>query len=262
MKPSARAIRRPNDGHAATEHPRNELVIPLPDPRLLRLIARSVFLAAAVISLPWLRSMLFSGLVSETAIPVSNSPEDELFYIPKLLEDMKAHGLIQPQGRSLFLGDPGLHAALLWRNGISFCPENKIWQITQGQSLDFVFLSAGGISDAHFRLIDNSMRVGGVVAFRLAPHPAKPFNLPANYRMIYIQNIGLTIIAVKKLYQENDGGGQPERLLLSVSATKEHALRVQAMEDAALEKPVVKKHLKKLLNLYAVVRRRPNMKKI
>ncbi|KAI0495523.1 hypothetical protein KFK09_021824 [Dendrobium nobile] len=242
MKASPRTIRRPNDGQAAAELPRDELVIPLPDPRLLRLIARSVLLAVAFLSLPWLRSALLSDPASEVAGQGGNSANDELFYMPKLLQDMKAYGLMQPQGRTLFLGNPGFHAALLRRSGVSCLPERKIHQINGAQSLDFVFLVAGGFNDANFRLIDPAIRVGGVAAFRLGTHPVKPFNLPANYRMIYIQNIGRTIIAVKKLYHDNAGGGKLGRRLLSVSETKEDAL--QSLEDALLEPPVLEKHRK------------------
>lgn len=160
--------------------------------------------------------------------------------MPKLLQDMKAYGLIQPQGRSLFLGNPGIHAALLRRNGVSCLPERKIPQITASQSLDFVFLVAGGFDDAHFRLIDPAVKVGGAAAFRLGTHPAKPFNLPANYRMIYIQNIGRTVIAVKKLYHDNAGGGKPGRRLLSASEAKRDA--IQALEDALLEPPAANEH--------------------
>lgn len=210
MKASPRTIRRPTDA--------SELVIPLPDPRLLRLIARSVLLAAAFLSLPWLRSALLSD---PTAGRSNKSANDELFYMPKLLQDMKTYGLIQPQGRSLFLGNPGLHAALLRRNGVSSLPERKIPQIGAAQSLDFAFLVAGGFNDAQFRFIDPFIRVGGVVAFGLGAHPVKPFNLPANYRMVYIQNIGRTIIAVKKLYNGNAGGGKLGRRLLSLSEALE-----------------------------------------
>lgn len=244
MKASTRTIRRANDGHAAAEIPLDELVIPLPDPRLVRLLARSVLLAAVLLSLPWLRSSLLTDSAAEIASHGSNSANDELFYLPKLLQDMKAYGLIQPQRRSLFVGNPGIHAALLLRNGVSCLPERKISQIGGTQSLDFVFLVAGGFNDAHFRFIDPAIRVGGVAAFRLGTHPVKPFNLPANYRMIYIQNIGRTIIAVKKLYHDNAGGGKPERRLLSDSEAKEDA--IQALEDALLEPPVMKKHRKRI----------------
>ncbi|XP_020575715.1 uncharacterized protein LOC110021527 [Phalaenopsis equestris] len=241
MKACSRTIRRTNDGHAAAELSRDELVIPIPDPRLIRLIARSVFLAAVLFSLPWLRSALFSDYDGEID---GHSAKDELFYMPKLLQDMKSYGLIQLHGRSLFLGNPGIHAPLLRRNGVYCLPERKIPQIGSAQSLDFVFLVAGGFNDAHFRFIDPAVSVGGVVAFRLGNHPVKPFNLPANYRMIYIQNIGRTIIAVKKLYHGNAGGGKPGRRLLSVPEAKEDD--VQAAVDALLEPPAVEKHRKRI----------------
>ncbi|KAK8945503.1 hypothetical protein KSP40_PGU001859 [Platanthera guangdongensis] len=245
MKVSPRTNRRPNDAHAVAEIPRDEVVIPLPDPRLLRLIARSVLLAVAILSLPWLRLVLLSDPSARISGRLaSNSGEDELFYMPKLLQDMQSYGLIQPQGRSLFLGDPGLHAAILRRNGVFCLPEDRIRQIAKGQPLDFVFLVTGEFSDPLFQLIDQILTVGGVIAFRLGVHPVKPFNLPANYRMVYIQNIGRTVIAVKKLYHDNADINPPERRLLSLSETKARAL--QAMEDALLEPPVLEKHRKRI----------------
>lgn len=244
MKVSPRTIRRPNDAHAVAELPRDEVVIPLPDPRLLRLIARSVLLAVAILSLPWLRSVLISDPSAGTTGIGSNPGEDELFYMPKLLQDMQSYGLIKPQGRSLFLGDPGIHATLLKRNGIFCLLEDRIRQIAKGQPLDFVFLVAGGFSDPQFHSIDQILTVGGVIAFRLGVHPVKPFNLPANYRMIYIQNIGRTVIAVKKLYHDNAVTESPGRRLLSLSETKARAVR--ALEDALLEPPVLEKHRKRI----------------
>ncbi|KAK8953837.1 hypothetical protein KSP39_PZI002383 [Platanthera zijinensis] len=45
----------------------------------------------------------------------------------------------------------------------------------------------------------NRSNPGGQWGYHLLAgvHPVKPFNIPANYRMVYIQNIGRTVIAVK-----------------------------------------------------------------
>lgn len=244
MKVSPRSARRPDDADSAEELPRNELVIPLPDPRLLRLIARSLLLAVAVLSLPWLHTVLLSDPAAEITGAGNKSGEDELFYMPKLLQDMQTHGLIQPHGHSVFLGNPGLHAALLRLNGVSCLPEDSILQIAKGQPLDFVFLVTGGFSESNFPLIDKVMRVGGIAVFQLGTHPVKPFNLPSNYRMVYIQNIGRTMIAVKKLYHDDPDSRQPGRRLLWVPEIKERAF--QALEDALLEPPVAAKHRKRI----------------
>ncbi|PKA50014.1 hypothetical protein AXF42_Ash017553 [Apostasia shenzhenica] len=221
MKPSPRASRRPTDGYsAASDLAGSELVINLPDPRLLFIIARSLLLAAAVLCLPWLRS----AIPSEPAVDTEWAG-DELFFLPHLIQDMVSHGLLQPKGRALFLGNPGCHTDLLRENNVSFLPQGEN-QFTANRSLDFVFLIAGGSTDASLRFTNRVLRVGGIAAIRLGSDPIQPFNLPASYRMVYIRNFGPTILAVKKLYLDNAAGGQPARSLLSVpTKTRSDKLR-------------------------------------
>ncbi|KAK8959590.1 hypothetical protein KSP40_PGU012275 [Platanthera guangdongensis] len=58
--------------------------------------------------------------------------------------------------------------------------------------------------------------------------------------MTYIQNIGRTVIAIKKLYNDNADIRQSEKWILSLSEKK--ACTLPVMEDAFLEPPVLKKH--------------------
>ncbi|KAK8947519.1 hypothetical protein KSP40_PGU009337 [Platanthera guangdongensis] len=62
--------------------------------------------------------------------------------------------------------------------------------------------------------------------------------------MVYIQNIGRTIISVKKLYHDNVDIRQSKRWLLSLSETK--ACTLPIMEDALLEPPYLEKHWKRI----------------
>ncbi|ONK74196.1 uncharacterized protein A4U43_C03F3790 [Asparagus officinalis] len=197
-----------------------ELVILLPDPRTLRVIARSVLLAAALLSLPWFRAMhVHSGDGSAPAVdPDEADPKwaDGPLAVRMLVADLKREGLFNPGLRNVFIGDPSLLV-----NGLDLMREYKK-SFVGDNSVDFV-LAADGLGDPDLGFVDRVLKVGGIVVVRLASDPNRLFRLPSNYRMLYIRRFGATFVAIKKISHGNAdefGGGLRGRRLLSAAKLK------------------------------------------
>lgn len=204
----------------------DRLVIRLPDFRLLRLIARSVLLTAAILTFPWLRVVLLSAGSPPPAAASRSRWVDDPFHLPMLLHDLQRQGLLGTRARAVFLGDPRSRLPFLKQNKIEPVSSEREWMIPD-RSVEFV-LASGGFGDASFEFIDRVLIVGGITAVRLSSDPSHSFHLPPNYRMVYIRRFGSTIVAMKKIANagNNDGNAanlQPSgagRRLLAVSTVE------------------------------------------
>ncbi|KAJ6811717.1 uncharacterized protein M6B38_150355 [Iris pallida] len=196
-------------------HDHDELVIDLPDLKLLRLIARSVLLAAAILSLPWLR-LAFRSSGPAGAAAAERKWIDDPFSLPMLIRDLKRQGLFAPGATALLLGDPSSRLPFLKKNGIDpvLPAEAGAAAAVEDWSVDFC-LAADGLTDSTFGFVDRVLKVGGVAAVRLGTDPAGFFRLPRNYRVAYIRRFGSTVVAIKKTSHATAGGGR--RRLLSVA---------------------------------------------
>lgn len=194
----------------------DELVIELPDLKLLRLIARSVLLAAAILSLPWLRLAFRSPGPAGAGAAAERKWIDDPFSLPMLVHDLKRQGLFAPGATALLLGDPSSRLPFLKKNRIDpVLPAEVGKAAVEDWSVDFC-LAADGLTDSSFGFVDRVLKVGGVVAVRLGTDPAGFFRLPRNYRVAYIRRFGSTVVAIKKTSHASAGGGR-RRLLSSVA---------------------------------------------
>ncbi|WOK96226.1 hypothetical protein Cni_G04933 [Canna indica] len=208
MKISPRATRRHGENHAApaaecdgaSDEGGDQLVISLPHPRVLRVIARSVLLTASMLVFPWLRSMLLPAANADSILSPQHRWADEPFFLPMLLRDLKREGLLiaGTRGSAVFLGNPGARFALVKQNRM-FPVMSEIGRMAvPDRSVDFV-LATDGFSDASFVFVERVLRIGGVTIIRLSSDPSHILRLPANYRIIYIRKFGSTIVGIKKM---------------------------------------------------------------
>ncbi|CAL4885480.1 unnamed protein product [Urochloa decumbens] len=82
--------------------PGDTVVIRLPGPRALRVLARSVLLAVALLFLPWLRAAEAPARHHATDACVAAAAQAEL-----LLRDLRREGLLGPGARAVVLGSGG-----------------------------------------------------------------------------------------------------------------------------------------------------------
>ncbi|XP_064941164.1 uncharacterized protein LOC135594669 isoform X1 [Musa acuminata AAA Group] len=197
MKGPPRATRRHGESHAAAAGGGDQLVISLPHPRVLRVIARSVLVTVAILAYPWLRSMLPRDGTCSLLSP--HRWTDDPFLLPMLLRDLRREGLLVAGASdgALFLGNPGSRLAFVKQNKMRPVMSEASRMAVRDRSVDFV-LAADDFCDASFMFVERILRVGGVTIVRLSSDPWHTFNFPANYRIVYIRRFGSTIVGIKK----------------------------------------------------------------
>ncbi|RWW39243.1 hypothetical protein BHE74_00055446 [Ensete ventricosum] len=198
MKGPPTATRRHGESHAAAAGGGDQLVISLPHPRVLRLIARSVLVTVAILAYPWLRSMLPpDGTCSSLLSP--HRWTDDPFLLPMLLRDLRREGLLVAgaSGASLFFGNPGSRLAFVKQNKMLPVMSEASRMAVRDRSVDFV-LAADDFCHTSFMFVERILRVGGVTIVRLSTDPWDTFHFPANYRIVYIRRFGSTIVGIKK----------------------------------------------------------------
>ncbi|KAF3339405.1 hypothetical protein FCM35_KLT16876 [Carex littledalei] len=177
------------DGHT--------VVIHLPDPRLVLLIARLAIVAAVVCSIPLLRR-----IPPRVNIVQPYHLSDDPFYLPMLIRYLKREGLFSSSNKkAIFLGNANSRVPFLKKNGIEHVPLDR--ESTVGdQSVDFV-LASEGFEDSSVRLVDRVLKIGGVAVTRFNSERSGPFRLPNNYKVVYVRRLGPTIVALKKVAVAN-----------------------------------------------------------
>ncbi|KAG8072476.1 hypothetical protein GUJ93_ZPchr0006g43495 [Zizania palustris] len=156
------------------------VVIRLPDPRLLRVIARSVLLAVALLSLAWLRA---------DDEPASRRDRDACgvaLQASLLLRDLRREGLLAPGSRAVFLGADGdCHPPALKQYDAMRPISLRELLMTADLSVDFV-LDFGYFNEdgGSFSFVDRVLKDGGIVASPIGS--ARAFRLPQNYRVVYV----------------------------------------------------------------------------
>ncbi|KAG6534736.1 uncharacterized protein LOC121989323 [Zingiber officinale] len=202
MKSSPWAVRGHGESHAA--HPvargADELVIRLPHPLVLSVIARSMLVTTVILAFPWLRSILPHAAAGLILPSPPHRWADDPFFLPMLLRDLRREGLLvaSARGPAIFLGNPGARIALVKQNKM-FPVMTEIGRMAvPDHSVDFV-LDADGFCDASFVFVDRILRIGGVAIIRLSVDPSRIFHLPTNYKIVYIRQFGSTIVGIKKM---------------------------------------------------------------
>ncbi|XP_074559202.1 uncharacterized protein LOC141815177 [Curcuma longa] len=202
MKSPPWATRGHGESHAAHAWADggDELVIRLPHPLVLVVIARSVLLTTAVLAFPWLRSMLLQAAVGLILPSPPHRWADDPYYLPMLLRDLRREGLLIAGERSpaVFLGNPGARITLVKQNRM-FPVMTEIGRMAiPDHSVDFV-LDSDSFCDASFVFMDRVLRIGGVAIIRMSVDPSRIFHLPANYKIVYVRHFGSTIVGIKKM---------------------------------------------------------------
>jgi hypothetical protein len=222
---------RQTDGHT--------VVIHLPDPRLLLLIARLAIVAAVLCFIPCLRRV-----PPRVTMVRPYHWSDELFYLPMLIRDLKKEGIFSSDiQKAIFLGNPNSRLPFLKKNGIDHVPSDQESSVGD-KSVDFAF-AIEGFEDASVRLVDRVLKIGGVAVTRLNAESSNPFHLPDNYMLVYVRRFGSTIVALKKVAQANSQnrisgsetgtGTRNMRRLLATPLEKKNVLH--QVEDVLFEPP-------------------------
>ncbi|XP_062220376.1 uncharacterized protein LOC133919851 [Phragmites australis] len=183
--------------------PGDSVVIRLPDPRALRVVARSVLLAVALLSLPWLRAAEAPARRRARDACGTAAAQAEL-----LVRDMRREGLLAPGARAVVLGADGDCGAPAPKEDEvnTMRPVSLRRMLMIGDSsldflLDFGFFDEEG---DRFAFADRVLKYGGIIAAPIGS--LSVFSLPQNYRIIYISTFAETVVGIKKIAHAGDNG--------------------------------------------------------
>ncbi|XP_077224851.1 uncharacterized protein LOC143858110 [Tasmannia lanceolata] len=215
----------------------NQLVIKLPDGRILRVIARSLLLAILILALPWFCSLLGS---SESNYAESYPYQmNDLFFLPMLFQDMGNKGLIKSGDRVLFMGDGDGDSAS--RLGLQIMEVNEIDLISERDSgrqssipdETFDFAYAEGFRAGEF--IDRTLKIGGIAVVRLGTNPSDSFRVPPNFKIAYLRRFDSTVVGMRKIGRAAAGQSPTRRRLCAFGEEDAKKVALKGLEDVLLE---------------------------
>lgn len=206
----------------------NQLVIMIPHSRVMKLIARSVFLAMAIISFPWIDSYVTNTLNQ----PGLSNPVDTIL-MPLLFQDLLDEGLLKPGDKAIFVNnaDVNVNHRILVENEIDVVSEfdEERQSYIPDNSLDFVISSGHSTSE----FIDRTLKANGVVVVQLSDDPLKAFTRLSNYKIVYLRRFDSTIVAMRKTSPSMVG----RRRLLAYESEEAKRAALNGLEDVILEPP-------------------------
>ncbi|KAJ4816803.1 hypothetical protein LUZ62_029369 [Rhynchospora pubera] len=156
----------------------------------------------------------------------------------------KREGLFSSSGRrAIFLGNAKSRLPFLNGNGIDPVSSDEESMVGD-QSVDFA-LASEGFEDASVRFVDRVLKIGGVVATRLNTEGSNLFQVPGNYKFVYVRRFGSTIVALRKVAVAKSQNGKngneigtriaSMKRLLAMPLEKKDVLHL--VEDVLLEPP-------------------------
>ncbi|KAI3922160.1 hypothetical protein MKX01_005849 [Papaver californicum] len=234
----------------------NQLVIRIPDPRVLRLIARSVLLALAILAIPFMGSSFIGSIVTETTHFHASSAtsyyySDDSGLLPMLFKDLTSESLLKLGDKAVFFSGSGekVNPQILIVNEMDLISHSDIQRQSSvsDNTVDFVYVSAFRINE----FVDRILKIGGIVTLPVSGNPLNSFQKPSNYIIIYIRRFETTFVALKKI-SNSINSLKKSRKLLSFDSEVEEAKKaaLNGLEGVLLEPPRTsssefKKHLKR-----------------
>ncbi|CAM0148282.1 unnamed protein product [Urochloa decumbens] len=196
--------------------PGDTVVIRLPGPRALRVLARSVLLAVALLFLPWLRAAEAPARRHAADACSAAAAQAEL-----LVRDLRREGLLGPGARAVVLGSGGDCNAPTSKQDQdgALRPASLRRLLMLGDSsvdflLDFGYFDEDG---DRFAFADRVLKHGGILA---APIDSlSVLSLPQNYCAVYIRRFAEAFVGVKKIALAGDNGDAGTRMDLSLLAS-------------------------------------------
>ncbi|RLM79865.1 uncharacterized protein C2845_PM12G27780 [Panicum miliaceum] len=211
--------------------PGDTVVIRLPGPRALRVLARSVLFAAALLFLPWLRAAeapARSHTVDACGAAVAQA---EL-----LLRDLRHEGLLAPGARAVVLssdGDCDAPAPKQDQDSVLRLASLRRMLMLGDSSVDFL-LDFGYFDEDgdRFAFADRVLKHGGILA---APIDSlSVLSLPQNY--CYIRRFAEAFVGIKKIAPAGDNGNADTRMdLSSLASLKGGVVSSEPPETTGLE---------------------------
>ncbi|KAF8779888.1 hypothetical protein HU200_002156 [Digitaria exilis] len=213
--------------------PGDSVVIGLPGPRAIRVLARSVLFAVALLFLPWLRTAEAPARRHKADACGAAADQAEL-----LLRDLRREGLLAAGARTVVLGSDGdCDAPATKQDQDSLLRPASLRRMLMlgDSSVDFLldFGYFGKDSD-RFAFADRVLKHGGI--FGAPIDSMSVLSLPQNYCVIYIRRFAEAFVGVKKIAPAGDNGSAATRMhLSSLASLKEGVVSSETPGPPSLE---------------------------
>ncbi|KAJ4967712.1 hypothetical protein NE237_014413 [Protea cynaroides] len=199
-------IKRLHRGGGITMIPDDQLIIKLPDSRVLKVIARSVLLALAIITSPWLGSPVIG---------------DSTFSYNSVASEAPIHG-------DSLLPVTAYGPQILNTQDVDLISESDAKRQISIPDGTFYFVFASGF-------LAGNLKTSGIVAIQLSNDASNAFHKPSNYKFVYLRKFEYTVLAMKKTGPAEMNAATKRCLCALSSKAKRAALN--GLEDVLLEPP-------------------------
>ncbi|TVU28604.1 hypothetical protein EJB05_20127, partial [Eragrostis curvula] len=227
--------------------PGDTVVIRLPDPRAIRVVARSLLLAVALLSLPWLRAAEAPARQrARRHAAVVDACGAAAAHAELLLRDLRREGLLLPGARAVVLGAGGDCDGPSPNHDDQDDAVRPIslrrMLMVGDSSVDFL-LDLGYFDDDRdrFGFADRVLKSGGILVAPIGL--LSVLSLPQNYRVIYIHQFAETFVGIKKVVVHAGDNAETKMDLPSPAALKEELISSQPTETANGEPKVMARKL-------------------
>lgn len=235
MDKSGRGRRVKNGGNVADEPNEFEIgmnsdsvfVIKVPDSRSLRVLSRSLFLAAVLLALPTIGAIIRAASYAPPLLE-AEADSDWLKNLPLLLHDLMEEGLITQRHKGFVLAS----AELDFDAGVDLAAGADL---PAHQVFDYIYAA----SFSGIELVGAAVRDGGLAIAPLGGDLSAELSLLRNFKVVYLRKLdGKTVVAMRKSAAANSAVRQ-EVLCGIAPEEKESALR--GLEEVYLEPPRLSK---------------------
>ncbi|XP_062086630.1 uncharacterized protein LOC133792732 [Humulus lupulus] len=216
------------------------LVIKLPDPKVLRVISRSVFLALLFVTFPCIGSLMRgestgSGSSLETSV-------FDFEQLDLLLRDLADEGLLMKNDKALVVSPIVPSTVHKLKNFDANQMDMVMDTALEGQSsfseelFDFVYAPNLAV-DVEF--VDHVVKIGGILAFPLSNEKAITLRDMTNYKIAYLRRYSSTIVAMRKIgsTEASASSYSPKRRLFESATKSKKTAALLDLEEVLLEPP-------------------------
>lgn len=217
------------------------LVIKLPDPKVLRVISRSVLLALIFITIPCIRSFT-RDLTSTVSGSVTESGVFDFEQLDLLLRDLGDEGLLRRSDKALVVCPSVPSMIHKLKNFDANQMDMVMDSALEGQSsfseelFDFVYASNLAVD---VKFVDHVVKIGGILAFPLSNEQANTLPDKTNYKIVYLRRYSSTIVAMRKIgsMESTVVSSFTKRRLFESATEAKKAVALEDLEEVLLEPP-------------------------
>lgn len=220
----------------------SQLLIQLPNSKVLRVVSRSLFLAAVILTLPCIGSLMksphsrsrFNALEFGVVSDMSN-----LQSMNVLFHDLSHEGLLKKGDKALVVSSGirqlGENLQFLDDNEIDFAVESDVESQSLIPDRTFDFALVSGSVDPKF--VDRVVKIGGILAVQLGSDPSNAFREPSNYKIVYMRRYDCTVVAMRKVALDVQLTISSTKRKLCNLALEAKKATLKGLEDVLLEPP-------------------------